>query len=173
MYDACLFYNIIYDNLYPLGNNMSLNIFLTILTIIIACVATWIAFINARFQIVMLILNQLSDKAKQTNEHLNKEKMKIHFNIKSNVSGFISSIVTAEQLLNYNFKEHWFLLLGAGKQGFIDQFYLQLHTSIRQYVGRDIESTKQSLDAFCPDQQLLQQFNNVCKFLDKSFSKFQ
>ncbi len=104
------------------------------LPIIISAIALFVAFINVRFQMISLIQRQLADKAKDCNDNINSETQQI-IDTPQTKSKIVSSIVTANLLINRLTKSNClFFPFGFGKQSLIDQFYLQLHTSIIEYI---------------------------------------
>jgi len=107
---------------------------LNFLAIIISIIATIIAYLAARFQILSLLQNQLADKAKECNTNLDPETHMIIIKLQ-NISHVVSTIITTEYLIERVLKQGRLLLIR--KQSLIDQFYLQLHTSIIDYIRKN------------------------------------
>jgi predicted ATPase with chaperone activity len=132
---------------------------------IVAIVALLVAFIALRYQIITLILSQFTEKAKECNKYLNAN-LQLDNNIKS-VSGVLSSIITAKQILDIHRKKYLIWLLLIRKQTLIDVFHLQLHTSIRSWIG-EMEYSELSFSNKIIEQQL----KDSKIFLKKSIKKY-
>lgn len=104
-------------------------------SIIVAIVAVFIAMAALKHQMITLMLSQLHEKAKECNGYLSEELQVDNTNIKS-VSGILSAIVTAEQIIALHYQHFSFWLWFYGKQFLIDNFHLQLHTSIRVWISQ-------------------------------------
>ena len=102
-------------------------------TLLIALMAAIATLLSVRFQIFTMINTQLSDKAKECNQYLMGNcqlSMEVH-----KISGIVSAIITAKQLLNHHLKnKQYHILVGINKQSFIEQFYLQLNTTIQGWI---------------------------------------
>ena len=91
-----------------------------------------------RYQIISLINAQLADKAKECNSNLDLQDLSKPPKSNDKVSGFLSAIITAEELLNYQAHHKKSLFLWKlDTIALIDQFYLQLHTTIREFMKKD------------------------------------
>lgn len=101
----------------------------------VAVLALIASIISIRYQIISLIQTQLADKARECNTFLdNNNQILIE---SSSISGILSSAITARQLLNYQLKsKRYYILLFLNKQKLVNQFYLQLHTSIRELLNK-------------------------------------
>jgi hypothetical protein len=115
-------------------NTQELNeVVMSIIGLIVALLALLVAISGVRYQLITMINSQLADKAKECNGNLNSnDQPDWHAN---KLSGLVSSIITTKQLLDSHF-ENKFLraLLLNDKQIFINQFYLQLHTSVIEFL---------------------------------------
>lgn len=116
------------------------NTLITLFGVFIAILAFIATILCVRYQIITLINTQLGDKARECNKNLDinsqvpKEADK--------TSGIVSAILDAERLLDYQIKcKKYHILVLINKQSLIDQFYFQLHTSIRELlkIGRFVE----------------------------------
>jgi hypothetical protein len=123
----------------------------TILALIIGFLALIVAISSIRYQIITMINAQLADKAKECNSYLEANAMVPKSAHK--VSGIVSAIITAEELLDeqLNFKKYTILIL-LNKQSILKQFYLQLHTSIRVYLKKKTLSDAEINDPVLRDQ---------------------
>jgi len=144
-------------------NNIELIIVL--LAFIVALLAFIVTLTAIRHQIVTLILSQLREKAKESNEYLN-EKLQIDNDLIT-VSGILSTIITAKQIMNIHKKRYSVWLLFYGKQSLIDNFHLQLHTSIRVWIRTIIYS-----DFPFSDITIKKQLKESKLFLKKSIEKY-
>jgi len=118
--------------------NSVLPIIAIILSLIAIIIALFVGYLTTRYQIISLINSQLADKAKECNSNLDKNDLSGMPKSNDKVSWIVSSIITAEEIINYqvSFKRSIFLL-GYDIQELIDQFYLQLHTTIRLFLQRE------------------------------------
>jgi hypothetical protein len=111
----------------------------SLVTSIFALIVALLAlYIPTRYQIVSLINAQLSDKAKECNSNLDPNNLSYIPPQNDKVSGILSAIITAEELLNYKLylkKSPYLIKLDV--QSLIDQFYLQLHTTIRLFIQKE------------------------------------
>lgn len=128
--------------------------------------ATLLAYYGIKYQIISLIHSQLSEKARETNAYLDsnsklpKEPEKI--------SCIVSTIITAKQILNYQWEKYWFLnILTYRKQAFIDVFHLQLHVSIRNYFEKYKESSYEKINPIVDSQ-----IRECYKFLKEAIKKW-
>ena len=109
------------------------NIDYALVVAVFALVAT---LFSIRYQIISLIQTQLADKARECNRYLDSNSQ-IPFQA-DRISGIVSSARTAKELLNYQLVfKRYHIIAFLNKQSLIDQFYLQLHTSIRQWIEKD------------------------------------
>lgn len=111
------------------------NLVTSIFSLIVAIYAIIYAI---RYQLISLLNAQLSDKAKECNNNLMADNMSKIPTENDKISGIISSIITAEEILNYNvYKVRKNILWKINDQILIDQFYLQLHTTIREFLMKE------------------------------------
>lgn len=103
--------------------------------VLIAVLALIVAIISIRCQIISLIQIQLADKARECNKYLDSNSQIPKES--ANISGILSSAITARQLLDYQLKsKKYYILIFLNRETLIDQFYLQLHTSIREFLKK-------------------------------------
>jgi hypothetical protein len=151
--------------------------------LIVAVFALVAALASIRYQIISLIQTQLADKARECNRYLdNNSQIPVQAD---KVSGIVSSARTAKELLHYQLVfKRYYILAFLNKQGLIDQFYLQLHTSIRQWIEKDslpaneietIHSDDPSIQAANNQikQTIASQFLRMKDFLARSIKKNQ
>lgn len=75
------------------------NLMISMIALFIGFIASLLAYYGIKYQIISLIHSQLSEKAKETNGYLNSNnKMP---NEPENISGIVSTIITAKQILDY------------------------------------------------------------------------
>ena len=133
--------------------------------LVIALTAIIVSVLAIRYQIVTLIASQLSDKARETNSYLDQ-----NYNIPETASGYssvYSSIITAKQILDLHSSKYRLLCIALSKQYLIDQYYLQLHTTVRQTVQKE-NSPGERFDP------VLQRQHQCCNnFLEASANIFQ
>jgi len=140
-------------------------------TMIIAIAAVVISYISIRYQNISLINSQLTKKAESCNSNLNSNDLSKIPKNNAKFSGILSSIIVAEEILNS--KTDSFFLIFCNFQSLIDQFYLQLHTTIRVFLqkGRiskeDIENDNQ-FDDFESQYQRATEFLKVSIARDKN-----
>ena len=101
--------------------------------IFISLLALFISYINVRYQKISLIQKQLANKAKDCNDNIDPITQGLIIT-NQNKSKVVSAIITAYSLVERQTKNWLFFPFGYGKQSLIDQFYLQLHTSIVDYI---------------------------------------
>ncbi len=112
------------------------------LSISIACLALLATLLAVRYQIITIINSQMLEKAKECNSNLD-ENGKLDEANSSKVSGVVSAIITARQLLDLQLRcKKYHILLFTKRQYFVDQFYLQLHTSIREWIDLERKDQK-------------------------------
>ena len=151
--------------------------------ILIAVLALLVAIISIRYQIIALIQNQLADKARECNRFLDSNGQISKES--ANLSGIISSAITARQLLEYQLKsKRYSILLFLNRKALIDQFYLQLHTSIRELLKKESLQNEEihTNDSEDPNIQAVNnaikitirsQFQSMRSFLINSINKNQ
>ncbi|HLY72312.1 MAG TPA: hypothetical protein VKR53_21425 [Puia sp.] len=101
--------------------------------LIIALIALAVGISGIRFQMIGLITSQLSDKARETNSYLDSE-FRVPL-IYESYSSVFSSIITAQQILDIHCKKYKFLIITDSLRSYlIDQYYLQLHATIRSLI---------------------------------------
>jgi hypothetical protein len=147
------------------------NLLTSIIALLVAVFALIVSYVAIRYQIISLINAQLGDKAKECNGNLSPLDLSKPPRTNDKVSGLLSSIITAEELLNYQvYHKKNIFLWRLDLQSLIDQFYLQLHTTIRVFIEKanieagDLDSTNH-LAAFQT------QFNRSRSFLTLSIKK--
>lgn len=111
---------------------LNLGIIISIISSVIALLAFITTYLCVRYQLLGLILNQLADKARECNSNLNQKNQVPEEANKA--SGLVTSIIKANSLLNYHLKHRRVLLLFLNRQSCVDQFYLQLHTSVLELL---------------------------------------
>jgi hypothetical protein len=139
------------------------------IALIVAFLTFLLTFFSIRMQIISLILTLLSDKARECSNYIDS-KTQIVLKDTASVSAILSTIIISKQLLYRNYKSFFLFLLWIGRQSCIDQFYLQLHTSIRLFI-RD----RQLPEGIDPNLKsvLERQIIDSNKILTKSIKKFQ
>ncbi len=139
--------------------------FLAFLTILVA----FITFIN---QTEILILNQLSEKSKECNESISQTQFQVIPNNLIQNTNILSAIITAIQLLDYNLNRKWYLKLFISRESCLDQFYLQLHTSIRNYIGIYKTSSLTNLQTHFNNSTINQLFTDASNNLSGPCKKY-
>lgn len=132
---------------------------------IVASLAFMVALAAIRHQIITQILSQLYEKAKECNGYLNSE-LQIDNNLIT-VSGILSAIITAKQILKLHKRRYLVWLLFYRKQFLVDNFHLQLHTSIRVWI-REIQYS----DLLFENVEIEDQLKKSKSFLKKSIEKY-
>ncbi|MBB6109801.1 hypothetical protein SAMN05421821_105219 [Mucilaginibacter lappiensis] len=141
-----------------------------VISIIALLVALYVGYYTIRLQVISAIENKLTIKAKECNKYIidddQKFPLQTHY-----ASAIISSILYATHILDLQFKTYNVFLWRSKKQGFKDIFYLELHTSISDYVHRN------QLELI-PDDPTLRpiinrQLQDAHDFLEESDSKFR
>jgi len=149
-----------------------ISIFIGCIGIIISCIAVIIAIISYVGQMNILVLNQLSEKAKDCNNLINWSNFEIILRNFQQISNILSVLITAIQLMDYHYKTKWYLRLLTSRQKCLDQFYLQLHTSIRIFVGRDSEYIATQIQSIHSNKTLNDLFRDASGNLNASYKKF-
>lgn len=151
---------------------MDSNQIISLVSLLIAIIAFFVAFSSVRFQIVTLINSQLADRAKMCNEQLTDSNKSYIPKENDKVSGILSSIITAEEILNSYLSSKNFFLWKIDSQIIIDHFYLQLHTTVRLFVEKEKLTEK---DVNNENQLIIfnQQLDRVKIFLQNSIHKSQ
>lgn len=141
-------------------------------SIMVALAALRIALAAFKHQMITLILSQLHEKAKESNDYLNEE-LQIKKEPQS-ISGILSAIITAKQLIKLHYKKYSRWLLFYRKQFLIDNFHLQLHTSIRDWIrGTQSFEDIRSLNTTNEIKSTLEtQLIGSKSFLKKSIKKY-
>lgn len=133
-----------------------------VVSLLISLVSVIITYVAARFQVKQLLSSQLSERANTANRFIgrNNDMPKDH----GELTALVAAIITAEEILYFNLyskrKSVWFLI---SPQHLIDEFYLQLHTSIRRDLAEFPLSTQENY--------LQEQWNRCKRFLAKSILK--
>lgn len=150
------------------SSDINYDLLLSIIALIAALIALLLSYKAVHYQIISLLNAQLADKAKDCNSNLEPNDSSRIPKQNDKVSGIVSSIITAEELINYQvcLKKSIFSR-NLDLQSLIDQFYLQLHTTIRVFLQKgnldkaDIENEEQ--------YKILQtQYNRAIEFLSIS-----
>jgi hypothetical protein len=100
----------------------------------VSLLATFIAYLAVRYQVLSLCQSQVSEKAKECNKNINPTTQGV-IETPQNISHIVSTIITTEQLINRTIGKRFYFLIT--KASLIDQLYLQLHTSIIDYIIRN------------------------------------
>jgi hypothetical protein len=129
-----------------------------------------VVFSVAGFQ-VQIILSQLAYKAEECNKYILSETQQIQVEDIPKLSAIVSTIITANQILNINYKI--ICIIFKSKQSCIDQFYLQLHTSIRELVNSNKDLFQKYQNEKTLNKIIKQQLIDSNKFLLKSIKKWQ
>ena len=155
----------------------SLALFVAALSLIVSVKAI-------QYQIIGLLNVQLANKAKECNGNLNPKDLSNMPREDAKVSGIVSSIVTAKEILNSlaycrkckkntkkNPKKISFLV-GFDLQRLIDLFYLQLHTTIRVFLknGKFEEKDFNNKEVY---KVINDQLNTSRKFLKIPIDKYK
>jgi hypothetical protein len=142
--------------------------YMSIMALIVAVIALIVGVYAIRYQIIALLSTQLSDKAKESNEKLMPGALRIIPPYEASVSTILSSIITAEEILNYQMYKNKYSFLSLNAQSLVDQFYLQLHTTIREFIAKDLTEVE---NLMFNNQILKDQFNRAKEFLSLSIAK--
>jgi len=140
--------------------------------LIVSVIAVFISFINFRFQLISLVQKQLTDKANLCNENIDKETQRI-LDTPHNISKIVSSIITAKFLVERLTEKKVrmiFFPFGYGRQSLIDHFYLQLHSSIIDYIMKN--TITPSFQEGRVKFHLKLQLDYCSRFFIKSISKY-
>ncbi len=116
---------------------MDLNSITSKAAVIIAILALIVSFYAVRFQYIAIINSQLADCARRCNEQLTDSNKSYLPKENDKISGVLSGIITAEEILNTYLYERNLFLLNLNSQRLIDHFYLQLHTTIRVFIEKE------------------------------------
>jgi len=140
------------------------------IAIVISAIALFVGYYTIRLQVISAIEKILKDKAIECNKYIiavnQKFPLETHF-----TSAIVSSILYASHLLDLQFTTYKAFLWMRKKQEFIDIFYLELHTSISEYVHRNqLELVPDDIDLRPIIKRQLQDAHN---FLEKSDLKFR
>lgn len=123
---------------YCIDYSLLTSIIPIIVALIAVIIAMFVGFITTRYQIISLLNTQLADKAKDCNSNLNHNDLSKMPKQNDKVSWIVSSIITAEEIINYQlYYSKRFFLVGYNIQELIDEFYLQLHTTIRVFFQKE------------------------------------
>ncbi|TGM58552.1 hypothetical protein [Leptospira adleri] len=143
-----------------------------LIPVIIGLLALVIAFVSFVGQMMILVLNQLSEKAKDCNNAIAKSNFIILPNDFLQVSNILSSIITAIQLMDYHFNRRWYFKKFISRQQCLDQFYLQLHTSIQIFIGRDRDKYAAQLKELLKNETINQLFKDASANLYLSYKNY-
>jgi len=153
------------------NSSMSTTDIISLTSAIIAFVALFVGFISIRIQIVASIQNQILDKADECNKFIDPITQAAPVNTRG-VSAVVSNILFTEALVNLRFRNNFFILWSIGKRACIDLFYLQLHTSIIDFIARnDVGAGVIDEDSLKP--KIVEQLNGRNLFLSKSINKYK
>ncbi|MBL7075607.1 hypothetical protein ISS37_10270 [candidate division KSB1 bacterium] len=134
-------------------------------------ISLFVAVRALRYQRVSLLNSQLADKAKECNNNLDPVNLSKPPRRNDKVSGLLSSIITAEELLFYQtHHKKWKISWKPNQESLIDQFYLQLHTTIRVYLEKNSIEEK-DLDSSEFMVIFNKQFQRSKEFLARSIEK--
>jgi len=157
--------------------NQQLSILISIIAVLIASLALIATFVSIRYQLIGLILNQLAQKAIECNSNLNDENQVPEEADKA--SGIVTSILKAEEIIKLHKRKRPLLLAFLRRKYLVDQFYLQLHTSIIELIftiGRFVNiKTKTSPDESINEKikiDIQYQLKNVKVFLEASHKRY-
>ncbi|RFM33166.1 hypothetical protein [Chitinophaga silvisoli] len=106
-----------------------------LVAIFISILALITSYVSIRLQIKSVILTHLSEKAKESNDYLSGL---IEGNEIQAISGIFTALITGRQLLELQCNKYRI----SDRQSLINQFYLQLNTTIRMNLSRDTMSIK-------------------------------
>jgi len=150
------------------------NLLTSIIVLCIALITLFVSYRAIRYQIISLINVQLADKAKQCNSNLDPKDLSKPPKKNDKVSGTVSSIITAEEIINYQacLKKSIFIR-GFDLQSLIDQFYLQLHTTIRVFLqkGQIYENDIENIENKEQYDTIKNQYMRSIEFLSISIIK--
>jgi hypothetical protein len=105
-----------------------------LLAIFISFLAIVMAYFAVRYQVLSLCQSQISDKAKDCNKNIDNATQRI-IETPQNISHVVSTIITTEQLIDRIIGKRVYLFIT--KASLIEQLYLQLHTSIIEYIKKN------------------------------------
>ncbi|MCK4346705.1 MAG: hypothetical protein KAX05_15585 [Bacteroidales bacterium] len=151
--------------------NINYELIVAIVAFAVGLISLIVARKSIRKQTTSLIQSQLSEKANQCNQYLNPMNLSNIPNEIDKVSGILSSIITAEEILflQTHFKKNR-LNWKPKLEPIVDVFYLQLHTTIRVFFKNDnLENSK--LSEVMKNSILQTQFQRCKEFLNKSITK--
>ncbi|MCK9484094.1 MAG: hypothetical protein M0R34_07000 [Candidatus Marinimicrobia bacterium] len=139
--------------------------------IIIALIALIFSFRAIRFQIISLLNSQLAYKARDCNSNLDSNDLSKMPIKNDKVSWIVSSIITAEEIIFYQkfHKKNVFIRV-SDIQSLIDHFYLQLHTTIRVFLKKEIFK-EDELSDIIQYEDIKNQYFRCVKFLSCSLQK--
>lgn len=109
-----------------LGNTLSL------FAIFVAIIGLWIAYIAARYQLKLFVLNVLSIKAKEANDYMGEAETDNKLN--EEFLHCISSIIQGWQMAKDLMDRHKFFLIKPPIEEFENFLYLHLKTTIKDYI---------------------------------------
>jgi hypothetical protein len=144
---------------------------IAVLSLFVSITAVIATYITLRYQVFSMINTQFADKAREANANLNS-RGELSADL-SCISGILSAIITARQLFNYHLNHKGKnILIRVNKQAFFDQFYLQLGTSIREYLQAD-KFNPDNITIPTPkiDNLMKDQFASCKEFLKNSIEK--
>lgn len=127
----------------PVYNEGSSNSsWVQLITVIISLIALRVAYgsyraskRNSRTAQIAIIQGRLSEKAKEINlQDINPNDHRIWEEKDASISHVVSNIITAKLLIDEAINSSDGYLKEEDKQLLFDQFYLQLHTSIIEYI---------------------------------------
>lgn len=140
-----------------------------ILALIVALIAFFVSYKATLFQKISLIDTQLSDKAKECNNNLDISDLSAFPKKEDKVSGILSAIITGEEILALQvLPKTW--IFSINRQLRIDLLYLQLHTTIREFLKKD-SLNNQDLEESRHLEVLKKQFLRCKQFLAVSIQK--
>lgn len=141
-----------------------------VISVIALVIALYVGYYTIRLQVISAIENKLTNKAKECNKYIISVDQRFPLETHS-ASAIISSILYASHILDLQFNTYNVFLWKSKQQGFKDVFYLELHTSISEYVHRNqLELVPDDLTLRPIIKRQLQEAHD---FLEKSDLKFR
>ena len=138
----------------------------TIIPIVIALVAI---YFSARFQMITSVNSQLIEIAKVCNSYL-QEGYQVNKDGKisqGRASGIVTALEDAEKIINF-YSKKWYIFY-LDKETFRRCFYFNLHSSIRDFLKREIEFNTEESNRI--DNIINDQLHNARIFLRKEIDE--
>ena len=118
---------------------MTLSLFLSIVSAIIAVLGFYAGFLTRKANLITYIENQLIIRAKECNQYIIQGTLQPPVKTED-VSAVLTNIIYSKRIIDLNYKHHKLLLSKYDGDEFILFFYLQVHTSIIELVKCDLPS---------------------------------